>query len=218
MVNPLEVKAIVNPQELATRYLGSPLKRSGDKYWYKSPFRTEERTASFMVDTRGFYDFGTSKQYDIFEFVKAWHKCDFRQAMEILCSLYGIKENEYENARIRQLLKQQQEENKRYIKKVEDWFLDFSLLVEREWEENHESVKALSGRIDLDGYALVLNRETYLDGLRETLMDIETFKDKEKLRFRAMKGEVPTWLMKNLKNYTTNSEITNTKQHQKTEY
>ena len=200
MVNPLEVKAIVNPQELATRYLGSPLKRSGDKYWYKSPFRAEERTASFMVDTRGFYDFGTSKQYDIFEFVKAWHKCDFRQAMEILCSLYGIRENEYENAKIRQLLRQQQEDNKRYIKKVEDWFLEFSLLVEKEWQENHEFVKALSGRIDLDGYAIVLNRETYLDGLRETLMDIQTFSQKEKLRSRAMKGEVPTWLMEKMKN------------------
>lgn len=53
-----EIKRIVNPQDIAYRYLGTPNK-TGKKMWYKAPWR-DEKTASLLVDNRGFYDFGES--------------------------------------------------------------------------------------------------------------------------------------------------------------
>ena len=192
MVSVKEIKAWVKPKDVALRYLGEPISRKGDKLWYKSPFRPEERTESFIADDRGFYDFGTSKFYDVISFIEALFKCDFKEAVEILSRDYGLSDNEYENPRIMQYLKRQQEENRKYTEKVEKWFSDFSVLVDKLWQENHECVKALKGRIDLDGYAMVLDREIFLEGLYETILETTTFKDKEYLHKK--RGEMPKWL------------------------
>lgn len=92
--------------------------------WYKSPFRAEERTPSFCVSERGFYDFGISQYYDVIEFVKNIMHCDFQTAVKTLENYYGINTNQYETNDIRRILREQQEHNKRYRQKVEKWYTD----------------------------------------------------------------------------------------------
>lgn len=63
-----EVKALVDNKNLASYYLGSPVKKSGLYYFYRSPFRSE-RTASFAVTQKSFVDFGSGWKGDCIKFV-----------------------------------------------------------------------------------------------------------------------------------------------------
>lgn len=85
------VKELINPIDVAHRYLGNPIMHSGKYLFYKSPFRLEERTASFSVTNRGFHDFGISKSYDIFNFVSEYFKVSIYEAFKILVRDFNIQ-------------------------------------------------------------------------------------------------------------------------------
>ena len=75
------VKQVISPKDLALKLLGEPARRQGDALWYKSPFRAEERTASFEVTDISFHDFGTSEHFDVIGFAERYWSCSFKEAV-----------------------------------------------------------------------------------------------------------------------------------------
>lgn len=63
----------------------SPEKKTGNKYWYLSPFR-DEKTASFIVDTEvnKWKDFGANKNGKLIDLVIELNKTDAKGALEII--------------------------------------------------------------------------------------------------------------------------------------
>ncbi len=162
--------------------------------WYKSPFRAEERTPSFCVSERGFYDFGISQHYDVIEFVKNIMHCDFQTAVKTLENYYGISTSQYETDDIRRILREQQEHNKRYRQKVEKWYTDNYGCICKYWRVCCDYKDIFKGQIQLDSYAIILDIQTELDCLIEQFQSATTFKDKEYLYQK--RGEVTKWLRK----------------------
>lgn len=218
MINIAELKSVATPQSVARYYLGIPSKERGNELWYKSPFRQEERTASFEVSDKGFHDFGTNEHYDVISFVQRLRRCNFKEAVETLCKLYNIRE-EYSSDRLAKWLKEQRDANERYKLKVEQNFLNIWDALETEERENNECLKIFAGDFSDDTYKICLDRKCYIDGFIEYLAnDTDTFKEKEDLLRQVKKGELPKWLMMKLKNNTICSMIMNITRRRKLEY
>lgn len=190
------LKQMINPIDLAHRTLGNPVHKKG--VWYKSPFRAEERTASFEVTENGFHDFGTGKHYDIIAFMQKLYNCSFKEAVEKLSVLYGLTDNEYETEEMRKYLEQQRLAMKLYREDVEGWFYKFFDFVEKCWDDNEECIKLLQRFPDT--LAMLYDRQIYLGCMREELLEITTFEDKENLKKQITKEGLPRW-MKNQESY-----------------
>ena len=162
--------------------------------WYRSPFRAEERTPSFCVSERGFYDFGVSQYYDVIEFVKTITHSDFTSAVKTLENYYGISTSQYETDDIRRILREQQEHNKRYKHMVEKWYTDIYGCICEYWRICCDYKNIFKGQIESESYAVILNIQTELDCLIELFQSVITFKDKECLYQK--RGEVTKWLRK----------------------
>ena len=67
------------------------LTRKGGEFWGLSPFN-EEKTPSFSVrpDPPRFYDFSSGIGGNVYTFVKHYHRCSSREAVEILKNFAGI--------------------------------------------------------------------------------------------------------------------------------
>lgn len=86
-----KVKNAVKPKELAETYLGEPYKKSGNTWFYYSPLRTKERTASLAVnDDEGFTDFGTGRNYDIIGFISEMCDLNARDACLNIANRFHI--------------------------------------------------------------------------------------------------------------------------------
>lgn len=86
-----KVKNAVKPKELAETYLGEPYKKSGNTWFYYSPLRTKERTASLAVnDDEGFTDFGTGRNYDIIGFISEMFNLNARDACLNIANRFHI--------------------------------------------------------------------------------------------------------------------------------
>lgn len=61
-------------------------KHNGNDVWYKSPFRPNERDASFHVNVREnvWYDFGSNSGGDLLKFVQEFNNCDVNDALTFL--------------------------------------------------------------------------------------------------------------------------------------
>lgn len=117
-----EIKRVLGNREVVQKYLGLPEKHTSTGNWYKSPFRGE-KTASFCVSDKGIHDFGSSEHYDIISFVQRYFNTTAYQALEIICSDFGISiGNEYENKESLKRLKKKREEEKRAKEIIENWF------------------------------------------------------------------------------------------------
>lgn len=187
------LKQMINPIDLAQRTLGNPVHKKG--YWYKSPFRAEERTASFEVTENGFHDFGTGKHYDIIAFMQKLYNCSFKEAVEKLSVMYGLTENEYESKKMQDFMEKQRLAMKAYREKVERWYLRLMDVVEQEWDENEECIKNMQ-KYD-DTLAILYDRQIFLGCLREDILNTNTFEEKERLRKEVTKEGLPRW-MRNL--------------------
>lgn len=108
-----KVKEMITPIEVAERFLGLPVKKTGDKIWYKSPFRNE-RTASFCVSNeKGFHDFGDSTHYDMFSFIAKYFQKSNYEALQILIKEFSLPiENEYIKEKDYALLMEQKKKEK----------------------------------------------------------------------------------------------------------
>lgn len=192
------LKSVINPADLAYKILGTPIHQKGKANWYKSPLRAEERTASFEVSDRGFHDFGTGEHLDVIGFIQRYKGCSFKDACEYLKRLYGLSENEYETEEVRRTLERERLAMKAYTEKIKRWFVDFMAFVERAWDENEACINALPGY--LDSLAILYDRQVFLGCLREEILEVDTFEDKERLRKQVMKEGLPEW-MKSLEGY-----------------
>lgn len=70
--------------------------QSGNRLFYRSPFRPTETTPSFAVRPKqnDFIDFATGKGGDIIKFVERYHNVDFKEAVSILQAFDGTPEND----------------------------------------------------------------------------------------------------------------------------
>lgn len=82
-----------NLVELATEY-GIQLKRAGRLYKAPCPFHAETAPSFFIYpDTNSFTCFGCGAAGDVIKFVMLWHKCSYREALQLLemeADIYNI--------------------------------------------------------------------------------------------------------------------------------
>ena len=66
-------------------------KKHGNDVWYKSPLRTDEKTASFHVNVQKniWFDFGLSKGGNLIDFVIERNNCDVETALEFIKQTYS---------------------------------------------------------------------------------------------------------------------------------
>ena len=62
------------------------IKQGGVDYWYKSPFRPDENTASFHINKikNHWFDFGNSQGGNIIDFVLAYKSCGMSNALDFI--------------------------------------------------------------------------------------------------------------------------------------
>ena len=200
MINITELKLIATPQSVARYFLGTPMKEHNNELWYKSPFRQEEKIASFIVSDKGFHDFGTNRHYDIIAFVEKLKNCGFKEAVNILGTLYGVGDD-YDARKLQKWLAEQKKQNDIYKRKVENNFLALWDALEAEKKVNDECIEILKGDLEDDGYKICLDKRFYIDGFIEHLVFYtDTFKEKESLFKQVERGDIPVWLKWRLKN------------------
>lgn len=220
MVNAEDIKQIATPQSVARYLLGSPEKERRNELWYCSPFRRETQ-ASFVVSDKGFHDFGTGEHYDIFSFIQKLKHCSFKESVNILASLFGVADREYDSNKSVEWYKKQREEKQRY-EQILDWFyLKVWDETDKEQKMNNELLELLKPTTIDDineAYAVLLDVQVSVAGMEEHLAtSCNTSEEKEELMKQAMRGDLPTWLMNRLK-ATMTLLILNTKLKQRREY
>lgn len=170
-MNAQEIKRIVTPQDIAYRYLGAPTKE-GRKMWYKAPWR-DERTASLLVDNKGFYDFGESWGGDIFAFTQRYLNVDFRTAYSIICKEFNIStDDKFSSQSIKHLIELRKQETD-LKKKLREWFDGI-------WNELCKELHIVQKIIPhLRGEALKIyyDREFKIELLLEQLEETKTIDD-----------------------------------------
>lgn len=191
MISVEYLKKMINPKDLAIKTLGTPFISKRNANWYKSPFRAEERTASFEVTDYAFHDFGTGEHYDIISFMRKLNNCSFKQAIEYLANLYGLVDNEYKSRRVEEFLAKQRLEKRQYQERVEKWFVDFMSYIEDLWDENEACIKYLQDYPDT--LSILYLRQVYLGQIREEILTVSTFQEKESLRNQVTKEGLPEW-------------------------
>ena len=86
------------PIYVASYYLGTPDKISGDNYIYYSPLRERENTPSFYVnDEKGMHDFGTDKHYSVISFIRDYYNISYNSAIEKLILDFDIKKDDLDS-------------------------------------------------------------------------------------------------------------------------
>lgn len=73
-----------------------PKNQSGNRVFYLSPFRPQEKTPSFAVRPKqnDYIDFATGQGGDIIKFVERYHTVDFKEAVRLLQSFDGTAKTE----------------------------------------------------------------------------------------------------------------------------
>lgn len=120
-----KVKNSVKPKELAETYLGEPYKKNGNTWFYYSPLRLKERTASLAVnDNKGFTDFGTGRNYDIISFIAELFNCNLKEACIEIANKFNIDIGYTQNKKTLEILKKQNDEQLKIQAAINKWFED----------------------------------------------------------------------------------------------
>lgn len=120
-----KVKENIKPREIANVYLGEPYKKNGSTWFYYSPLRSKERTASLAVnDNKGFTDFGTGKNYDIISFIAELFNCNTREACIEIANRFNIDIGYIQNKKTLMIVKRQNDEQLMIQSTVNKWFED----------------------------------------------------------------------------------------------
>ena len=187
MNNPEQIKQLLTPIMVAQHYLGQP-EKSGNRLWYKSPFRNE-RTASFMVD-KAFHDFGDGWHGDVIDFVERYYNTDFINAMKILSRDFGLPENEPISREVEQYIKRKREEEQQMKRNLDNWFNSTYNKLCDELHITEKAIKNTAMKNKLVGFWKYLyNRESKLNYLWEIFFDavdneqkkLELWRDKEEI-------------------------------------
>lgn len=217
MIDLADIKAIASPKEVAKYFLGMPNYEKGRNAWYCSPFR-QETHPSFKVDDIGMYDFGSNESYDVFRFVREIKKCSFKESVEILASLFGVTDREYDSRSLASWYKEQREKQEEYRKLLNWFYLRTWGEVDKEYKINQQCLEIFGHDPDDETYKICLDNQASIWGMEEYLAQYcDTWEDKEKLMRRALKGDLPKWLMDRLKGTTTLWDL-NIKLRQRREY
>lgn len=213
-----DIKQVATPRDVARYFLGMPSYERGGSLWYCSPFRNEEHP-SFKVDDVGMYDFGSNKSYDIFGFVQGLKHCSFKESVELLANLYGVADRDYESKQLVEWYKKQRKEQEEHRAEVHSFYLAVWDEVDSEYQINEQCLSIFKKTPQLEAYKICLDKQVSIWGMEEYLThEIQTLEDKEKLMLKAMKGELPTWLMDRLKMRMMTSQDLLTEPTQKREY
>lgn len=182
MINAKEIREQISPVDVALKYLGQPEKGKYGKLWYKSPFRSE-RTASFMVDEKSFHDFGDSWDGDIFAFIERYFSVDFKKAMQIIKSDFGIVDNDWGSKELSKYLNERRKVVSDANAALENWFntnLNAIIGAQKEWGKI-----ALTAQKDL--LKIAYDEISRLEYLYEIFFDAVKDDNKKLQIYRSMK-------------------------------
>ena len=178
MIRAETIKQMLKPTQVARYYLGVPIKEQGNGIWYKSPFRPEERTASFLVtDQRGFHDFGTSEHFDIIAFIQKLYNTDFKRAISILASDFGIQDDNEMSDKVKEYLVQKRKQEKEIEQKINEWYNNTLQKICDEIKELEKVIPHISG----EALKIAYDRQASLEIYFEYFYKAKTLKDKYKL-------------------------------------
>lgn len=190
-----KVKSIVTPKNLALKILGTPVKRSGNTLFYYSPLRLKEKTPSFAVnDKKGFTDFGTGKNYDIFSFISELYNCNIRKSCDIIASEFNIDIGFKTNKKNIDILKKQMEEQLIIQEKINNW-CDYMYNVLTNIYKEYRNLR-FNLPIGSKSLAFVYKKEQYFESLvdlfyeSDTSMKLLLYKNKERFDIYERKGRV----------------------------
>lgn len=146
MITAEKIKQTLKPTQVARYYLGAPFKEQGNNNWYKSPLRPEERTASFLVtDQKGFHDFGTSEHFDVISFIQRFYNTDFKRAISILASDFGVQDDNEMTSEVKKYLIQKREQEKEIEEKINQWHNNTLQKICDEIQELEKIIPHISG-------------------------------------------------------------------------
>lgn len=190
-----EIKQYLKPTRVASYYLGEPRKKSGNTFFYYSPLRTKEKTASLAVnDNKGFTDFGTAKNYDVISFVSEYYRCNLRQACDILIRDFGLNINADNNKNNLELLKKQRDEQLKVQETINNWYEDMYETLTNAYKE----YRKLEFELPTNSKALpfIYKKKLYIESLvdlfynADTKTKIELYKDRKRFDLYERKGSI----------------------------
>ena len=177
-----KIKNILSPTIIAQYYLGQPDKNKNNRLWYKSPFRNE-RTASFMVDSKSFHDFGDGWDGDIFDFIEKYYNVNFKMALDILCRDFNLTDDENHSKEFIRYLKQKKEEENKIKNAINEWFYStFSKLC----NELHY-VKIILPLLRGEALKITYNKDSKLEYLTEIFIIAD---ENEKIELWKQRKEI----------------------------
>ena len=159
----LEVKRALENRQVVQKYLGTPSKSTFKGDWYLSPFR-EEKTASLYVSEKGIHDFGSSKHYDIIDFVAEYYKVKPLQALKILCEDFGIviKEERIDKASLRKI-RQEREKQKELKENATNFYNEEVQKLCDEIQINQKLIKIFKKSFKYEALEVLYNQEIFLE-------------------------------------------------------
>lgn len=190
-----EIKGILKPSDVVTRYLGSPVRVKNNMLWYYSPFRVKERTPSFGVnDKKGIHDFGTSEHFDIISFVARYFNTSNIQAINILKSDFNlILGNEYETRETIRLVKKQREEQKVLEYVINSWYEEMYTILTDIYKSWRNTRFALQDKL-YSSLPIVYKNEHFYETLVDEFLDADEekkiilYKNKKRYEKYAERG------------------------------
>ena len=183
-----EIKQLLTPTQVIQHYLGQPLHRDSSGVWYKSPFRNE-RTASFLVsDEKGMHDFGTSKHYDIINFIEEYFRVDFKTAIQILSKDFGIPMQDEISEELKEYLKKRRQEEKEIQYAINVWFNNTFSQICDELFFYEKAIKYLKQ----EALAIAYKTQTHLEYLVEIFINAITYE--QKIELYQERETIEKWL------------------------
>lgn len=190
-----EIKNIVKPKMLALRFLGEPYKKNANTWFYYSPLRAKERTASLAVNNdKGFTDFGTGKNYDIFSFISELYNCNIRKSCDIIAREFGIDIGTKQSKNSINILKKQIEEQIIIQNKINNWYDNMYELFTNIYKEYRNLIFNLPNNSKL--LPFVYKKEQYFESLVDMFYNADSkqklalYKNKERFDIYERKGRV----------------------------
>ena len=182
MNSPEQIKQILSPTIVAQHYLGQGKTVSG-RLWYKSPFR-KERTASFLVDDKGFHDFGDGWDGDVIDFIEKFYQVGFTQAIQVLQRDFNLPDSEKISKEVEVYLKKRQEENKTIQENLDKWYNDTYISICSELQRLEKEIPKLRQ----EALTIAYDRHASLSILWELFFEVKD--DNEKLELWRNRKEI----------------------------
>ena len=184
-----ELKEVLKPSIVVQRYLGQPVRSSRLGLWYRSPFRNE-RTASFLVnDIKGIHDFGTSKHYDIIDFVSEYFKINFSTAIRVLERDFVLESDNKVSNDLSKYLIEKNKEQQEIRQAINNWFNQtFNKICNNLILLETEKKYIKKGNV----LKIIYNECFHLEYWFEIFMDTETIE--QKIDLYKDRGEINKWL------------------------